>query len=254
MSELIQTTFSQQIATIQLNRGNKLNALTPEMIDTLEQAVAAVEANREVRVVLLTAAGEKAFSVGADIGEWSSLEPLDMWREWVVRGHRVFKRLADCRLPVIAVLQGYTLGGGLELALAADIRIASADSRFALPEAKIATAPGWAGTQRLPELIGKARAKQMMFTGAQIDAETAERWGLINEISERENLLARATEIAEEIAANAPLSVQMIKQLVDGDSAVVLEALAGVLAASTADGREGVASFKEKRPPVYSGQ
>ncbi len=254
MDDLILCDIVSPIATIQLNRPNKLNSLTPELLNQLEACIAQVETNRDVRVVLLTAAGERAFSVGADINAWSALEPLDMWRDWIVRGHRVFNRLANCRLPIIAVCQGFTLGGGLELAVAADIRLATENSKFALPEVKIATTPGWAGTQRLPQLIGNARAKQLMFTGAQIDAAKAERWGLVNEVCAAGDINKRAIEIAQEIAANAPLSVQMVKQIVDGDTGMVLEALAGALTATSADGREGVASFKEKRPPVYQGR
>ncbi len=254
MDELILCDFAPPIATIQLNRANKLNSLTPGMLDQLEHVIGQIEANRKIRVVLLTAAGEKAFSVGADINAWAALEPLDMWREWIVRGHRVFKRLAECRLPVIAVLQGFTLGGGLELAMAADLRLATENAKFALPEVKIATTPGWAGTQRLPQFIGVARAKQMMFTGEQIDAIQAEKWGLVNEVCPAEKIAVRATQLAHTIASNAPLSVQMVKQLVDGDKVMVLEALAGALAASSVDGREGVASFQEKRPPIYQGQ
>lgn len=251
MTDLIISNFSPPIATIQLNRANKLNSLTPDMLDQLEAAINQIERARDLRVVLLTAAGEKAFCVGADINAWGALEPIDMWRQWIVHGHRVFNRLAACRLPVIAVLNGYTLGGGLELALAADLRIAAETARFALPEVKIATVPGWGGTQRLPQVIGVARAKQMIFTGAQIDAATAERWGLVNEVCAVDELLPRATELAREIAENAPISVQMAKQLIGGEPGLALEAVAGALAASTVDGREGVSSFQEKRAPDY---
>lgn len=251
MTDLIETTFSPPIATIHLNRAAKLNSLTPEMLDLIERAINQIEQARDLRVVLLTAAGEKAFCVGADINAWGALEPIDMWRQWIVHGHRVFNRVAACRLPVIAVLNGYTLGGGLELALAADLRLAADSARFALPEVKIATVPGWGGTQRLPQVIGAARAKQMIFTGAQIGARTAENWGLVNEVCEADALLPRATALAQEIANNAPISVQLAKQLIADDSGVVLEAVAGALAAATADGREGIASFQEKREPDY---
>ncbi len=179
-----------------------------------------------------------------------------MWRRWVRNGHRVFERLARLRQPLIAALNGYAFGGGLELALAADIRLAAAEAEFAMPEVTIATVPGWAGTQRLPALIGPARAKQLIFTGARVDAATAERWGLINEVMPRAELLARARSLAEAIAANAPVSVQIAKQVIDGASdaaGVALEALAGALTATTDDAREGLASFRERRPPQFSG-
>jgi enoyl-CoA hydratase/carnithine racemase len=249
-------TIDGHIATIILNRPEKLNAIEPTMLARLDEIAGELERRDDVRVVLLAGAGERAFSVGADINAWSALQPLDMWRRWIREGHRVFERLARLRQPLIAALHGYTFGGGLELALAADIRLAAAEAEFALPEVKIATIPGWTGTRRLPALIGLGRAKQLIFSGARIDAATAERWGLINEIAPRSELLARARSLADEIAANAPVSVQLAKQLIDGagdGAAIALEALAGALAATTDDAREGLASFRERRPPQFTG-
>jgi enoyl-CoA hydratase/carnithine racemase len=159
---------------------------------------------------------------------------------------------------VIAAINGFALGGGLELALAADIRIASAEAQFGAPEVKIGTVPGWSGTQRLPALIGVARAKQLILTGARIGSETAERWGLVNEVTSKDLLTARTRELADEIAANSPHAVQIAKQIIDAaqgaNIAVALESLAGGLAATTDDGNEGVASFREKRQPRFTGQ
>ena len=245
-----------QIATITLNRPEKLNAIDSAMLAQLDAIAGEIERRDDLRVVLLTGAGDRAFSVGADINAWSAFAPLDMWRRWVREGHRVFARLAGLHQPLIAALNGYAFGGGLELALASDIRLAAAEAEFALPEVKIATVPGWAGTQRLPALIGPARAKQLIFSGARIDAVTAERWGLINEVAPRAELLARARDMAEMIAANAPVSVQIAKQLIDGTddrAGMALEALAGALAATTDDAREGLASFHERRPARFTG-
>ncbi len=242
-------------ATITLNRPHKLNALEPAMLARLDTIAGELERRNDVRVVILTGAGERAFSVGADINVWSSLQPIDMWRHWVREGHRVLERLARLRQPTIAALNGYAFGGGLELALAADIRLSATEAEFAMPEVKLATIPGWAGTQRLPALIGPARAKQLVFSGARIDTATAERWGLINEVMPRAELLARARSLAEEIAANAPISVQIAKQLIDGASGaagVALEALAGALAATTDDAEEGLTSFRERRSPQFT--
>jgi enoyl-CoA hydratase len=243
------------IATITLNNPAKLNAIGPGMLAELEGAVAELERTRAVRAVVLTGSGERAFSVGADIGAWSALEPLDMWRSWIREGHRVFARVAALRQPVIAALNGYAFGGGLELALAADIRLAATTAELALPEVKIGAIPGWGGTSRLRALIGAGRAKQLIFTGARLDAARAERWGLVNEAIVPGELAARAQSLARDIAANAPVSVQLAKQLIDGhdDPTVTLEALASAVAASTADGREGVASFREKRAPRFEG-
>jgi enoyl-CoA hydratase/carnithine racemase len=175
-----------------------------------------------------------------------------MWRWWVRDGHRVMQRLASLRQPVIAAIQGMAFGGGLELALAADMRIASSSAAFAMPEVTIGTLPGWGGTQRLPALVGAARAKQMIFTGERIDASTAERWGLVNEVVEPDNLTGRVTQLAQRIAANAPIAVQLAKSAIDHD-ATAPEAFAGALAASAEDGREGMAAFREKRPPRFRG-
>ena len=240
------------VATIRLERAAKLNALGPEMLAELEDHLVAVERESEIRAVIVTGAGDRAFCVGADVNAWSALEPLDMWRIWIREGHRVLQRLAELRQPTIAAVNGLAFGGGLELALATDMRIAAATAEFAMPEVKIATLPGWAGTRRLPEVIGVARAKQMIFTGARVDASTAERWGLVNEVIAPRALIDRAREVAREVAANAPVSVQLAKAVLNGDS-TALEGFAGALTAGTDDAREGFTAFREKRPPRFSG-
>jgi enoyl-CoA hydratase/carnithine racemase len=254
---MIALSLSSPIASLTLNRPEKLNALTVEMLHQLEAHVAALEEAKDVRVVLLTAAGDRAFCVGADIHAWAALGPQDMWRTWIRVGHRIFDRLAALRMPVIAVLNGFTFGGGLELALAADIRLAAEEAQFALPEVGLGTVPGWAGTQRLPAVVGAGRAKQMIFAGERISAARAEAWGLVNEVHPREKLLARARELAETIAQKAPLAVQMTKQLVDGglgrNAGVALESLASGLAASSEDAAEGLAAFREKREARFRG-
>src|SRR5438067_8275689 len=245
------------LGTITLNRPEKLNAIDPEMLALLEKTCACLERAEEVRAVLLTGTGERAFSVGADINAWSSLDPLQMWRWWVRDGHRVFARIARLRQPVIAALNGYTFGGGLELALAADLRVAAEGIELAFPEVPLGTVPGWGGTQRLPALIGASRAKRMILTGGRIDAATAERWGLVDEVVPPERLMVRALELAHKVAANAPVAVQIAKGLIDGAgegaTGATLEALADALAATTADGREGVAAFRERRAPHFTG-
>ena len=244
-------------AHVQLNRPEKLNAIDRDMLDELAEIVEQLDQSAQVRVVMIRGRGERAFCVGADINEWSSLAPIDMWRRWIRDGHRLFNRIAGLRQPVIAVLNGFTLGGGLELALAADIRLAADNIELGFPEVSIATVPGWGGTQRLPALIGTGRAKQMIFSGERISAKTAEHWGLVNEVLPRDHLENRADELAQQIAENAPLAVQFAKQAIDaarqGSASVTLEAFAGALAAHTHDAKEGLASFREKRPPDYSG-
>jgi enoyl-CoA hydratase/carnithine racemase len=155
----------------------------------------------------------------------------------------------------MALLRGFAFGGGLELALTADIRIASEQATFAMPEVKLATIPGWAGTSRLPQIVGRARAKQMIFSGIPIDAHRAERWGLVNEVVSAVDLNTKATELAEMICRNAPISVQIAKQLLNAETtnAFALESLASAVTAATADAAEGLKSFQEKRAPEFKG-
>jgi enoyl-CoA hydratase/carnithine racemase len=243
---------------VTLCRAQKLNALTPAMLDDLERCARDLEADTEVRVVILTGEGEKAFCVGADINEWAALQPLDMWRRWVRRGHQVFDQWARLRQPVIAAINGPAFGGGLELALTADIRISAAGATFALPEASLATCPGWSGTQRLVQLIGASRAKYLAVSGQRLSAAQALSNGLVHEIVEDALPGERAAELAKEIASRAPVSVQLIKQLINAaageEQAATLEAMAGALAATTRDAAEGIASFREKRPAEFVGQ
>ena len=180
-----------------------------------------------------------------------------MWRAWIKRGHQVFDLWARLRVPVIAAINGHALGGGLELAAAADIRVATTAATFGLPEASIGTVPGWSGTQRLAKLIGANRVKYLALTGRRIDADEAYRIGLLAEPPSADPVgMARA--IAADICRLAPVSVQLAKQIVDAGSgeglAAALEAIAGGLAASTADAREGKLSFAQKRSAHYQGQ
>src|ERR1700751_3716506 len=242
------------IARITLDRPEKLNALDPEMLAALEDAVTQAEQSRQVRVIVLAAAGEKAFCVGAGILAWTALSPLDMWSQWVRRGHRIFDRLERAKQPIICAIQGFAYGGGLELALACDIRIVTDTARFAMPEVKLGTVPGWGGTDRLPRLIGSARAKQMIFTGEPITAEVAERWGLANEMIPAASLGDSAPALAEKIAGNAPVAVQTAKQLISSSSSATLESLAAAVNAFSEDAKEGRPAFREKRPPKFEGR
>ena len=243
------------IGRITLNRPEKLNALDMEMLALLQTAADTLDSSSQVRVVILDSASERAFCVGADIQAWTALSPLEMWSSWTRRGHQVFDRLAQLRQPVIALVHGFAFGGGLELALTADIRIATEQATFAMPEVKIATVPGWGATARLPRLIGRARAKQMIFSGASIDARRAEHWGLVNEVVPASDLSAKANELADQICRNAPISVQIAKQILNTESsnALALESLADAISATTADAEEGMKSFQEKRPPEFKG-
>jgi enoyl-CoA hydratase len=246
-----------RIVTLTLNRPDKLNAIDSPMLDALDQALAGIEADTACRAVVLTGAG-RAFSAGADIKEWTALAPLDFARTWGQRGHALFDRLAALRPPVLAAINGIAFGGGLELALCADIRIASTAARFALPEVTIGTLPGWGGTQRLPRLIGAGRAKHMILSGQPVDAARAELFGLVSEVVEEGALMARAQALARTIAGNAPIAVQAAKRVIDAglptSPGAILEGDAGVMCGHTDDAAEGRASFLERRPPRYQGR
>jgi enoyl-CoA hydratase/carnithine racemase len=242
-----------EIAVLTLDRPAKLNALDATMLTELERHLDDFDHDSHIRVVIITGAGERSFCVGADIEAWSALDPLDMWRVWVRDGHRVLERLGSLRQPTIAAINGFAFGGGLELALAADIRIAAETATLGMPEVTIGTLPGWGGTRRLREAIGASRAKQLVLSGERLDAGTAERWGLVGEAVPAPELLPRARALAERIARNAPVAVQLAKAAIDGE-AVALEAFASAIAAGTEDGREGVAAFREKRQARFSGR
>ena len=252
-STKIQISAEAPIATITLNRPEKLNALDPEMLTALETGLNLLEGRADIRVVILQAIGEKAFCVGADIYAWTALTPLQMWSEWIRHGHRVFSRMLHLRQPVICSVQGLAFGGGLELALACDIRIASDSAQFAMPEVKLGTIPGWGGTARLPELVGTGRARQLILSGEPITSSIAERWGLVNEVVPADRLIARVEDLAKRIAANAPVSVQTAKQLLAGGNMVTLDSIAAATNAFTKDAAEGLAAFREKRSPSFQG-
>ncbi len=245
------------IATVLLDRPAKLNALTPEMLDELDAVLARVRAG-DARVVVVRGNGPKAFCVGADINRFAGLGPVPMWREWTTRGHRVFDALAGLRQPTVAVVHGVAAGGGLELALACDLRIVTADARLSLPEVGLGTVPGWGGTERLTDLVGRARAKQVVLARQTLDGPTALAWGLAAACVPPDDIDAAVDDLAGRLRGAAPVAVQLAKQLVDaaadGAPARVLETLAGGLASATGDLAEGVRAFREGRAPRFTGQ
>jgi len=244
------------VAHLVLDRAGKLNALTLAMLARLDALCAELEADTDVRAVVLRSTSARAFCAGADVHEWSALGAEGMWRRWIAEGHRVFARLAALPMPSIAAIDGMAFGGGLELALCCDLRIAARTARFALPEVKIGIVPGWGGPARLAALIGTSRTKQMALTGAPIDAATALAWGLASEVVDGDALAARASALAAEIAAGPRTAVQVTKQLVDAAAAgappAILDALAAGFISGTDDLAEGVAAFRDKRPPRFN--
>jgi enoyl-CoA hydratase len=241
-------------ATVCLDRPAKHNALTPEMLGHLERILIDLDAQRSVRVVLVTGAGERSFCAGADIHRFKALHPLDMWAQWTRRGHRVFDQLAGLRQPTIAAVSGNAYGGGLELALACDLRIVADDATLGLTEVGIGTLPGWGGTGRLRDLIGAGRAKEMIFTGEPLTADRALAWGLANQLVPTAEVITAARALAAKIAGRAPIAVQMAKQAIDaGHAYQEMEQVTSAATAYTDDAAEGLASFTEKRPPRYRG-
>jgi enoyl-CoA hydratase len=245
------------VATVVLDRPSKLNALTPEMLDALDRALAAV-ADSDARVVVVRGAGEKAFCVGADINRFSGLSAVQMWRNWTALGHRVFDAMARLRQPTVAVVHGPAFGGGLELALACDFRVVAAEARMGLPEVGLGTVPGWGGTERLTEVVGRARAKEVVLARRFIDADTAYAWGLATRVAPAASLEAAVTDLLAQLRAGAPVAVQLAKQLIDaaadGAPSRVLEAVAGGLSSATEDLAEGVLAFQERRDPTFYGR
>lgn len=250
------------VALVTLNRPDRMNTLGGAMKDELRHVFSNLARfDPQVHAVVVTGAGERAFCAGADIKERAtSTTTLPDFHLRQKATHDLFRDIETLEKPVIAAINGVALGGGLELALCADIRIASTDARLGLPEARIGALPAAGGTQRLPRVVGQGWAKQLMFTGDHIDAQHALRIGLINEVLAPTELLPRAFEMARRIAGCAPLSVRFIKQAIDLGMQTSLEAgleyerFAAAIVVTSEDRTEGMRAFVEKRPPVFKGR
>jgi enoyl-CoA hydratase len=244
------------IAYVSFNRPAVLNALNGPTLADLRAALEDARDDDQVRGVILTGAGDKAFAAGADIGQLAKASGVEA--EQSSRSTQAtFHLLENLGKPVIAAVNGFALGGGCEAALACTIRIATPHSRFGQPEVKLGVIPGGGGTQRLPRLVGKGRALQLILTGGTIDADEAYRIGLVNEIVAAEDLISRAEAILQEIAANAPLAVRYAIEAVNSESqseGIVLEASYFGLLAGTEDKTEGTSAFLEKRAPQFKGR
>lgn len=249
----------EDIAIIEINRPKALNALNSETLTELSAAFDQVGADRSIKIVVLTGSGEKAFVAGADIAQMKDMNPLE-GRRFSQLGQETFRKAELLPQPVIGAINGFALGGGCELALACDLRIASENARFGQPEVTLGLTAGFGGTQRLPRLVGSGLASEILFTGEIIDAQEAYRIGLVNHIYPKESLMDEALSLAQKIAKRAPVAVQLTKSAIqrgsntDLDSGLAYEAEVFGLTFSTQDQKEGCGAFVEKRPANFSGQ
>ncbi|HEU5261031.1 MAG TPA: enoyl-CoA hydratase-related protein [Gemmatimonadales bacterium] len=247
------------VAFITINRPDKLNALNNQVVDELAHAAERVATEDAIHGAVITGAGTKAFVAGADIGDLAQQGPFD-GKARALRGQAMLRRFETCGKPVIAAVNGYALGGGCELAMACHLRLASDNARFGQPEVKLGIAPGYGGTQRLPRLVGKGVALQLILTGEMIDAHEAHRIGLVNKVVPADQLLAEAETLLRGILAMAPLAVRLALEAVDQglemtlEEGLLLEANHFGLLAATRDMKEGLSAFLEKRAPKFEGK
>lgn len=250
--------LSDGLARVTINRPDKLNALNGTVIAELGDAVTRIETEAAIRGVILTGSGQKAFVAGADIAELTAQTPME-GKARSTLGQQVFRRLELCGKPVIAAVNGFALGGGCELAMACHIRIAAEHARFGQPEVKLGIGPGYGGTARLPRLVGKGRALELLLGGGMIDAAEAYRIGLVNRVVPADKLLAEAETLLRTILENGPLAIRACLEAVEAgletnlDQALLLEANYFGLLSATEDMREGTKAFLEKRKPLFKG-
>jgi enoyl-CoA hydratase/carnithine racemase len=256
-SGTVRVDIEGHIAVMTVSRPEKLNALDLDMLKALAVATDEVEANAAVRVAILTGDG-KAFSAGGDIKAWGHMDAQQFGHAWVRYGHRVFERLATLRVPLIAALNGHALGGGLELAGAADIRIAEEQIKIGLPETGLGMVPGWSGTQRLVKRFGAQVIRRMALGGEIFTAEEAREFGVVDKVVATGAAVDAARDYAKRIAARGPAALEVAKLMIASangeDNGTAVEALGSILVAKTGDLREGVAAFSEKRLAEFKGE
>lgn len=250
--ENIQFEKREHIGFITISRPKFLNALNSDTIKELNEVVDSLEQDNEIYCVIITGAGEKAFVAGADISEMRNMNVQEA-RSFGMLGNSVFRKIEGLGKPVIAAVNGYALGGGCELSLSCDIRIASENAKFGQPEVTLGITPGFGGTQRLARIVGTGKAKEIIFTGSNIDAAEAYRIGLVNKVVPKEKLMEEAVNMAKKIASNAPIAVSLCKTAIDRgiqsdiDTAVSMESSLFAECFSTEDQKDAMTAFVEKR-------
>ncbi|MBW6509540.1 MAG: enoyl-CoA hydratase/isomerase family protein [Desulfuromonadales bacterium] len=255
-NERVISTRLDTVTLITINRPESLNALDQLTLQQLDAAVSAIEADPHVKVAIITGAGNKAFVAGADISVMQPLDPIAA-RRMATTAQLLLNKIENGSTIFIAAINGYALGGGCELALACDIRIAADSAQLGQPEINLGIIPGWGGTQRLPRLVGSSRAKQLMLTGERISAGQAAQIGLVNEVVTAAELMPRAQKLAQTIAEKPKMALQLIKEAVtngmemDRNRAFAYEADLFGLCFATADQKEGMLAFLEKRRPDW---
>ena len=258
MSEHVKVEHKGAIAVVTIDRADKLNALNADIVAALFDSFIGLAEAEDVRGVVLTGAGQKAFVAGADIGELATMSPLS-GIEVSRAGQDAFRFIETMRKPVVAALNGFALGGGLELALACHMRLASENAKLGLPEVKLGIIPGYGGTVRLARLVGRGRALEMILTGEMVDAAEAFRIGLVNHVVPQAELLNAAESLVGKIVANGPVAVALAIEAVDHgynsttEDALRLESNLFGLLAATGDMKEGMAAFLEKRKADFKG-
>jgi len=250
---------NEGVATITLNRPEALNAFSKDVVEEILHALEDIETDEAVRVVVLTGAGEKAFSAGADIKAMAGITALKA-RELSFMGEKLCVGLENLEKPVIAAINGYALGGGLEVAMSCDLRIASENAKMGQTEINIGLIPGWGGTQRLTRLVGMTKAKELVFTGRIIDAKTAEQIGIVNMVVPADKFRETVSQFAKDLASKAPVALKVAKALINKGSDIGLESALALeregfgVVGSSEDLKEGVSAFTEKRKPVFKGK
>ena len=258
MYQTLITSIDNNILTITINRADKLNALNKVVFDELNEVLSEMETNETIKAVIITGSGQKAFVAGADIGEFSNLRGKE-GMELAKHGQDTFFRIENAPKPIIAAVNGFALGGGCELAMACHFRIASENAKFGQPEVNLGLIPGYGGTQRLTQLIGKGRALELLMTGDMIDAQTALQYGLVNYVVPAEELLSKAASLVQIIASKAPLAVGRCIRAVNAAFDPAKNGYDDEVKAfgecfDTEDMKEGTTAFLEKRKPVFQGK